>query len=113
MKKLTLTLALMLSLTLGAMAQYSLSLTTNERGEWSPVAVYEVGKLTNVLGTKQELRLLGFAGMNAKTERPILAGAVTYRLKVAKELSFDLGPAVRYEGRAPRIGAFFGISYTP
>jgi hypothetical protein len=113
MKKLLLTTSLALSLALSAFAQYSLALTTNERGEWSPVAVYKVGKLTNVLGSKKDLTILGFAGYNSRSERPVLAGALVYSVRVAKELSLDLGPAVRCDGAKPKVGAFVGISFTP
>jgi hypothetical protein len=118
MKKLLLTTSLALSLTFGAFAQYSLSLTTNERGEWAPVATYKVGKLTNVLGSKKDLTILGFAGYNSRSERPVLAGALVYSVRVAgyatagqtgQTVTIDFGPAVRVDGSRPKFGAFVGI----
>ena len=111
MKKLFFAILLMTSLVAAASADFRLSLTTNEHGQLTPVVTYPVGKLTNPGGLKLSLDVIGFAGMNLQSNRPVVAGAVVYRFKAAREADLILGPAARFENGRARLGAYIGLEY--
>lgn len=75
------------------------------------VVTHSVGSVVRPLGLKLNLSVNAFAGLGAK-DRPLGGFALSYRAKLAENVSIDLGPAIFVSDRKPSgVAVFAGISW--
>ena len=75
------------------------------------VVTHPVGSVVRPLGLKLNLTASAFAGLGDKN-RPMGGFALSYRAKLAENVSLDLGPAVFVSDRKPSgIAVYAGLSW--
>lgn len=92
--------------------EWSYTATINHRGEIVPAIARDVGQLTNVFGSKQNLKIKGYVGVSSRSERPVFSGAVVYQLRISNEVTLDAGPGISVGSKmTPSI--FVGVTFRP
>lgn len=92
--------------------EWTYTATINHRGEIVPAVARDVGQLTNVFGSKQNLKIKGYVGVSSRSERPVFSGAVVYQLRISNEVTLDAGPGISLGSKVtPSI--FVGVTFRP